>query len=226
MWFDMLYISLALIILGIVILLYSIMLDAKRRREIPVRPDTVPTPSPKGKEKASAPLKPAAAPVRKTVPTAVGGLSQEERGGLSPLTGGGPVADQDPTCPRRVERPVPSSQPRPQPGQKAVLYEDSSRVIDYATASGSIDPSLEKYRSIRRLGNGLISLEKEGISFHMGKKMYRYDFHRIRDIKTGESHMALFLGGSESVKLFIFENGGTVLGAIGDAFRDYVRRNS
>jgi hypothetical protein len=218
----MLYLSLVLIFLGILIFLYSIMLDAKRRREAPAHTPSVDTVPAVLKEKA--PGKQQAVPVRKSAAPAGGGPTQEERGGRSPLTGAG--SRQDESRPRRTERTVQSAPSGQQSELKAVLYEDSSRVIDYASESGTIDPSLEKYRKIRRLGSGHIALEKEGISFYMGKKMYRYDFHRIRDLKIGERHIALFIGGSESVKLFIVDTGGAPLTAIGDSFREFVRRSS
>ena len=216
----MLYISLVLIFLGILIFLYSIMLDARKRRETPAHP--VP-------EAASAPAAQGAKPAVKPAPlrkrAAAVGPTQEERGSRSPLASPGQVIlDDEP--PRRTERTVPSAQPMAGAELQAVLYEDASRVIDYANESGSIDPSLEKYKKIRRLGGGRVALEKDGISFYMGKKMYRYDFGRIRDLRSGEKHMALFIGGSESVKLFIFESGGASISAIGDAYREFVRRSS
>ena len=219
----MLYISLVLIFLGILIFLYSIMLDAKKRREVPARPAAEAAAPAAQKEKA--PDRPASAPVRKrAAPT--GGPTQEERGSRSPLAGPGGVIQEDESRPRRTGRPVPAAAPVSQSDLKAVLYEDSSRVIDYANESGSIDPSLEKYRKIRRLGGGQVVIEKDGISFYMGKKMYRYDFNRVRDLKSGERHMALFVGGSESVKLFIFESGAASIAAIGDAYREFLRRTS
>jgi hypothetical protein len=219
----MLYLSLVLIFLGILIFLYSIMLDAKRRREVPEHaPADDPVTAPK-KEKA--PVKQPAPTVRKSAATAGSGPTQDDRGGRSPLATPGGIHPEEPRS-RRTERTVPDSASGPQADLKAVLYEDSSRVIDYSSESGIIDPSLEKYRKIRRLGSGHVAIEKDGVSFYMGKKMYRYDFHRVRDLKKGERHIALFVGGSESVKLFIFETGGAPLMAISDAFREFVRRSS
>ena len=218
----MLYLSLVLIFLGILIFLYSIMLDAKKRREAAARTPADAPPSAAMKEKA--PEKRPAAPMRKSSSPAGAGQTREERGGRSPLAG--TVSRQDEPRPRRTGPAVQAAPSGQQAGLKAVLYEDSSRVIDYASESGTIDPSLEKYRKIRRLGSGLVAIEKEGISFYMGKKMYRYDFHRVRDLKTGERHIALFISGSESVKLFIFETGSAPITAIGDAYREFVRRSS
>lgn len=221
----MLYISLVLIFLGILIFLYSIILDAKKRREASAH---APAPDPaRAAPKEKAPENQPAAPVRKKEAPAANGPTQEERGGRSPLAGNG-IRHNEPgpqSRPRRTERPVQAAQSGTQPELKAVLYEDSSKVIDYSSESGIIDPSLEKYRKIRRLGSGHVVVEKDGVSFYMGKKMYRYDFHRVRDVIVGERHIALFVGGSESVKLFICETSGEPLMAVRDAYRESVRRS-
>jgi hypothetical protein len=221
----MLYISLVLIFLGILIFLYSILLDARKRREMPAHPVAETAAVTPAVPEAGPAVKPGPAPLRKRA-AAAGSPTQEERGSRSPLASPGAVLFNDEPRPRRTDRPVPSAAPVADAGLQAVLYEDSSRVIDYANESGSIDPSLEKYRKIRRLGSGRVAMEKDGISFYMGKKMYRYDFGRIRDLRSGEKHMALFIGGSESVKLFIFDTGSAMINAIRDAYRDYVRRSS
>jgi hypothetical protein len=187
----MLYLSLALIFLGIIIFLYSIMLDAKRRRDkahVSTDPGRVVAPADKAPVSGGIPESrgPSAASgagnrgkrVPKSAPAQVKGPSREEK------QSAGGVATS------RLE-------------EKAVLFEDKSEVIDYSNDSGSIDPSLEKYKHIKRIGSGTISVEPGGLTFYMGKKIYRYDYHRIRDIKAGKSHLAVFLMGSGSVKLFI-----------------------
>ena len=154
--------------------------------------------------KEKAPEKRPAAQMRKGSSPAGVGPAREERGGRTPPR----------EAVSRRTRPVPAqraggpgSGPGRRPEQKAVLFEDRSSVIDYSSESGSIDPSLEKYKNIKRIGSGPCSVETGGITFYMGKKLYRYDFHRVRDIKAGKSHLALFLMGSGSVKLFIIEPG-------------------
>jgi hypothetical protein len=87
----------------------------------------------------------------------------------------------------------------------AVLYEDSSGVIDYHNDNNTIDPTFEGYKKIRRIGRGRFEIGKDGINFYTGKKFFRFDFHRVRDIKTGSRFIALMLIGSEAVKLFIFD---------------------
>ncbi len=86
----------------------------------------------------------------------------------------------------------------------AVLYEDSSNIIDYANRSGSIDPSLEEYRKIRRIGRGRLIIENGSLLFNVDKKAFRFDFSKIHDIKAGGNYIAVFMKGSDAIKLFIF----------------------
>lgn len=202
----MLYLSLALIFLGILIFLFSIILDAKRRHE----------------SQHAAPARGAAA-VRQGAGAAQG-AKEGPGAGPAPSVNRGQKAPRDGSV--RAKVPAGEKAQSSRREQKAVLYEDKSNVIDYTSESGSIDPSLEKYRNIKRIGEGTISVETGGITFYMGKKLYRYDFHRVRDIKAGAGHLALFLMGSGSIKLFIIEPGSAVITAAADAFREYVRSSA
>jgi hypothetical protein len=110
--------------------------------------------------------------------------------------------------------------------KEAVLYEDSSHVIDYANQSGSIDPSLEGYKNIKRIGRGHLDLDKGGVTFYMGKKLYRFDFHRVREVRSGSGHLAIFIEGSDAVRLFIIDSGSAIIKAVVDAFREYQRSSA
>ena len=211
----MLYLSWALIFLGIIIFLYSIILDAKRRRDkahVAADPDSVGAQADKAPVSGGVPESQGSSAARggagnrgkrvpRSAPAGAKGPSQEEKRSV-----GG-------AAPSRLE-------------EKAVLFEDKSDIIDYGNESGSIDPSLEKYKNIKRIGSGTISVEPGGLTFYMGKKIYRYDYHRIRDIKAGKSHLAVFLMGSGSVKLFIIEPGADIINAAINAFREYVRSSA
>ncbi|MDY6967392.1 MAG: hypothetical protein SVR08_01875 [Spirochaetota bacterium] len=88
----------------------------------------------------------------------------------------------------------------------AVLYEDSSNLIDYNEKNIIIDTEKSQYKNINRIGKGKVSIKGNGINFNIDKKFFHFDFHRIEDIKNGENYKALFLKGSDIVRLFIFEN--------------------
>jgi hypothetical protein len=85
----------------------------------------------------------------------------------------------------------------------AVLFEDSSRAVDYSTFSMPLDLNTD-YSGIKRIGAGEFSFDDSGYSFISEKKLYRFDFHRIREIKTGENYIALMPVSDGSSKLFIF----------------------
>jgi hypothetical protein len=223
----MLYVSLALISLGIFIFVYSIIVDAKNRRELAPpsagadrkagtgvpkdvhrRPDAV-------REEFSSGIfekKPIYPDDKKR---RAGGIAAGVRGGRGtvhePSAGSQDTEGMDATG---------------GPSGRAVLYEDSSRVIDYENGAAGIDLSLEGYKNIKRIGSGQFVVEKGGISFYLGKKLYRYDFKRIGEIKSGPGHIALFLDRSGPVRLFIVESGGDLIAAANEAYREHARSYS
>jgi hypothetical protein len=217
----MLYLSLALIFLGILIFLYSIIVDTKKRHEepreesAPVPPDAAAMKRAAGEGAGTKPLPETGFPERQARP-------REEAADAPRVKRPPRSVPVTPPAARRVP-PVRQPAPVPRPEPMAVLFEDSSHVIDYGNESVSIDPSLEGYKNIRRMGAGRLVVEKGGLSFYQGKKLYRYDFHRLRDMKSGKGHLALFLEGSESVKLFIIEPESAIAAAADDAFREYLR---
>jgi hypothetical protein len=106
----------------------------------------------------------------------------------------------------------------------ATLYEDSSNIIDYDKSENKIDPTLKEYRNIKRVGKGDIELAKEGINFYVGKKFFRFDYYRIRDLKIGEKFIAVFLKGSNVVRVFIFDKISGIQSDIKRSYQDYLRR--
>lgn len=91
--------------------------------------------------------------------------------------------------------------------QAVVLFEDSSGAVEYRGAPSEIDETLEKYNKIKRIGEGSLSAEKNGISFHIDKKLYRFDYHRISELNTGGDYIAVRIGDQPQIKLFIFREG-------------------
>lgn len=219
----MLYISLALIFLGIIIFIYSIIVDAGRSHGEQACPEGLP---------------PRDVPLRMKRDQRAPGITRRDAG-TEGASASGSMADSPSPGRARQAPPAPTSREREDPRRTlssrrvetprvrreplAVLYEDSSRVIDYDSGSGIIDPSLEGYKQIRRIGSGKFAVEKGGITFRTGSTLYRFDFHRLRDIKEGSRHLALFLGGSESVRLFIFDSESGAIRAATAAYRDYLR---
>ncbi len=87
----------------------------------------------------------------------------------------------------------------------AVLYEDSSNIFDYEKNNSIIDSTLQEYQKIKRIGKGNVELKKDGINFTIEKKLFRYDFHRIDNIVSGNNYFSLFLKRSDVARLFIFD---------------------
>lgn len=215
----MFYLSLALIFLGILIFVYSIIADAMHRRgDLPSgewgSDGPASRPGPAGAAAQTAPE------TRRIRPSF---LSKKRKGiaenrAVKQNTAVRAVSPEGrtPSAEKAVGQEPDDSE------MTAVLFEDNSRIIDYDKETVSIDPGLAGYKKIRRVGSGRLSIEKAGISFHMGKKLYRYDFHRVRDIKTGSKHLAVFLAGSDSVKLFIFIAGSAAPAGVADAYGEYL----
>jgi len=206
----MLYLSLAVIFLGILIFAYSILVDTKKRRnESRARGSEQDMPSERAAYSGGS-----------------AGIRPRRNGGNDPGREGTKNKHATAEDSRIERRPLnrPASVSRSE--KQAVLYEDSSHVIDYANQSGSIDPSLEGYKNIKRIGSGHLDVEKGGVTFYMGKKLYRFDFHRVRDVKSGSGHLAIFLEGSDAVRLFIIESGSAIIKAVTDAYRDYQRSSA
>ena len=101
---------------------------------------------------------------------------------------------------------------------EAAMFEDSSGVIDYDSGEGIIDPGFSGYKKIKRVGIGELTLDSDGLNFHVDGRLYRFDFHRISKIFTGDNYFAFPVKDGGSVRLFIFEQGAGLIGNIRDFF--------
>jgi len=88
----------------------------------------------------------------------------------------------------------------------AVMFDDRSNIIDYESGVGAIDSTLSKYKSIKRIGKGVIESDFDGLNFYLDEKLYRFDFHKVYDIWSGPDYIALPLKGNSTVKLFLIQN--------------------
>jgi len=89
---------------------------------------------------------------------------------------------------------------------QAIMYDDKSNIIDYESGDSMIDSTFAKYKSIKRIGKGKLEADSDGLNFFLGEKLYRFDFHKVYDIWSGDNYIALPLKGSSNVKLFLIEN--------------------
>jgi hypothetical protein len=215
----MLFLSIILILLGVLIFVYSIIVDTKKRAGgITVSAADAETSSPSVSQPSRASMGSGMREKEEGFPSGGKNIYSDEAlmKHTRKMYAGENHSGQAAAFDKKISAPV---------KQTAVLYEDSSHVIDYNNETGVIDSGLEGYNNIKRIGSGELAVEKGGISFSIGKKLYRYDFHRVRDIKTGDKHLALFLHGSDAVKLFIFDAGSDRITATLTAYKEY-RRNS
>jgi len=101
---------------------------------------------------------------------------------------------------------------------EAVMFEDRSGVIDYDSGEGIIDPGMAGYKKIKRVGKGELIPDKDGLNFYVDGRLYRFDFHRMGKISTGENYLAIPLKGGNAVRLFIFEKGDAFIDKISEYF--------
>jgi hypothetical protein len=123
--------------------------------------------------------------------------------------------------------PEPGDGPRESrsPGN-AVLYEDASGLVDYEGGESTIDPSLEAYRDLRRVGSGGVEIASEGLIVRIGKAVHRFDFYKVRDYRIGDNYIALYLKGSRAVRLFLMDDNPDLRFEIQAAVEDYFRAAS
>ena len=102
------------------------------------------------------------------------------------------------------------------------FYEDSSSIIDYIRQTGTIDPSFEEYKRIKRVGSGILISDRDNLSFHMGRKVYHYDYHKISDLKAGKNFIAVLIHGSNTVKLFVINDNTALIYRVPDFYRKFL----
>jgi hypothetical protein len=105
-----------------------------------------------------------------------------------------------------------------------ILYDDKSRIIDYDNSGNVIDPTLEEYKKLKRIGRGTIEMVKDGINFHLKKKLYRFDYYRIEKMNMGKNFLSVNIKGGDVTRLFIFENKSPLISDIFMGYNSY-RKN-
>lgn len=101
---------------------------------------------------------------------------------------------------------------------EVAMFEDNSGVIDYDSGVGIIDPGFSGYKKIKRVGIGELILDRDGLNFYIGGRLYRFDFHRISRIFTGDNYFAFPVKDGGAARLFIFEKGADLIEDIRNFF--------
>lgn len=86
-----------------------------------------------------------------------------------------------------------------------VLYEDPERVSVDNTID-NIKISAEDVSRFSRVGEGTIQILKDGINIRIDKRLYHFDFNKIDRVYAGKSHFVLTLKGTDVARVVVFEN--------------------
>ena len=114
--------------------------------------------------------------------------------------------------------------PESRPGSgRAVFFEDASGLVDYEGGESSIDPSVEAYSRLKRIGEGEVQIAGEGLVIRIGRAIHRFDFHKVRDYRIGDNFIALYPRNGKSVRLFLVDDNPELRFEIQAAVEDYFR---
>ncbi len=101
------------------------------------------------------------------------------------------------------------------------LFDDRSGKTDYGDPALSLRENGLSFENIKRIGSGVLEIEREGINFYKDNKFFRFDFHRIDSIRKGDRFIAVILRGSPVVKLFLFNSGLPYINRVAEEFNRY-----
>ncbi len=119
------------------------------------------------------------------------------------------------------EVPAYYSQPLKRDEYDAVLFDDASNIINYDNGEAVIDSSASAYNRIKRVGDGKVKVDGDGVTMDIGGRLYRFDFHRIYDVWSGKNFVALPMKNSKSVKLFLVKSGQNLPELMENSFSDF-----
>lgn len=84
----------------------------------------------------------------------------------------------------------------------ALLYEDKSGLIIYDGTDIDIDNSLESYQKFYRIGEGALTLSKDGLHFQNDLEMRHVDFRDVEKIIFYQNCTVLLLRDQETAEIF------------------------
>jgi hypothetical protein len=86
-----------------------------------------------------------------------------------------------------------------------VLYMDDKGVVLSDSSTGILEEN-GAYDEFTRIGGGTAVIGSDALSVRIDKKLFRYDYHRIREIKLREGVSVVYLKGDSRGNIFIAEN--------------------
>jgi len=89
-------------------------------------------------------------------------------------------------------------------GISAVLFEDIENSVSFAGVLSEDD--YNRYDKLKRVGCGTVVLNNDSISFHIEKKLFRFDFFRLKDVRGNQNSVLVYPDNLNFPFLVIAEN--------------------
>ncbi|MFW5770261.1 MAG: hypothetical protein ACOCX9_02390 [Spirochaetota bacterium] len=91
------------------------------------------------------------------------------------------------------------------PVNNVILYEDPER-ISVEGVGQETDINVEDVSRFTRVGDGTIELFQDGINLHAGKRLYRFDFNKIDRVYVGKNYIVLTLKSVDAARVILFRD--------------------
>ena len=148
-------------------------------------------------------------------------LEVRKVGGAAAPQGGEPLFDEDIPAPM-TETPSPavssfvaeevhSSSPAVTDNDSSskdfnvVLYVDEKGIVLPDSSAGILEEN-GAYDDFNRIGSGVAQVGSDALSVRIERKFFRFDYHRIREIRLREGVAVVYLKGDSRGNIFIAEN--------------------
>ena len=86
-----------------------------------------------------------------------------------------------------------------------VLYVDEKGIVLPDSSAGILEES-GAYDGFSRIGSGVAQVGADALSVRIERKFFRFDYHRIREIRLREGVAVVYLKGDSRGNIFIAEN--------------------
>ena len=86
-----------------------------------------------------------------------------------------------------------------------VLYVDEKGIVLPDSSAGILEES-GAYDGFNRIGSGVAQVGSDALSVRIERKFFRFDYHRIREIRLREGVAVVYLKGDSRGNIFIAEN--------------------
>lgn len=104
-------------------------------------------------------------------------------------------------------------------GYEVILYVDSSGTI------GSVSDNLTSHdwSFLTRVGSGYLQYVQQGINITINNKLYRYDFYRIASMKAHDNYMLFSIKGKNAVNCIVLNEESDILLNIEKEYSNFIK---